>query len=128
MGQQQLLLIVVGVIIVGVAVLVGMTYFRSHALENKKNHIISEAMSIGNLAQKYYTTPKEMSGGGRSFKGWEIPKDMLKTDNATYEISTPGENEIEITATSSEVITDTDLLTVKVKVLPKDFEITYTNY
>ncbi len=128
MGQQQLLLIVLGVIIVGIAILLGITLFRTHALEQKRNHIVTELMSLGNMAQKHYNMPTTMGGGGRSFEGWQIPNDMKRNFSASYEITGPDGSEIEITAVGSELVTDTDSLIVKMKILPKDFIITYTNY
>ena len=46
MGQQQLLLIVLGVIIVGIAVVVGINLFNANAEESAKDTIVSEGTNL----------------------------------------------------------------------------------
>jgi len=70
MGQQQLLLIVLGVIIVGVAVVVGINLFKVHERQARFDSIISEFQSIAGMALAHYQKPKSMGGGGRSFEGF----------------------------------------------------------
>ena len=53
MGQQQLLLIVLGVIIVGIAVVVGINLFNANAEESAKDTIVSEGTNFGAMAQQY---------------------------------------------------------------------------
>lgn len=57
MGQQQLLLIVLGVIVVGIAVVVGINLFNANAESSAKDTIISEGTNLGALAQQYYKKP-----------------------------------------------------------------------
>ncbi|MDZ7625577.1 MAG: hypothetical protein U5J96_14175 [Ignavibacteriaceae bacterium] len=73
MGQQQLLLIVLGVIIVGIAVVVGINLFNANAEESTKDGIVSDATNLGAMAQQYYKKPTSMGGGGNTFTGWQIP-------------------------------------------------------
>jgi hypothetical protein len=69
MGQQQLLLIVLGVIIVGIAVVVGINLFNANAEESAKDTLVSEGTNIGAMAQQYYKKPGALGGGGNSFDG-----------------------------------------------------------
>ena len=73
MGQQQLLLIVLGVIIVGIAVVVGINLFNANAEESTKDGVVSDCTNLGAMAQQYYKKPTSMGGGGNSFVGWEVP-------------------------------------------------------
>jgi hypothetical protein len=78
MGQQQLLLIVLGVIIVGIAVVVGINLFNANAEESTKDGIVSDCTNLGAMAQQFYKKPTSMGGGGNSFTGgtgWSIPGD-----------------------------------------------------
>jgi hypothetical protein len=75
MGQQQLLLIVLGVIIVGIAVVVGINLFNANAEESTKDGIVSDATNLGAMAQQFYKKPTSMGGGGNTFTGWIIPGD-----------------------------------------------------
>ena len=99
MGQQQLLLIVLGVIIVGIAVVVGINVFTAQSEESTKDAIVSDCTNLGAMAQQYYRKPVAMGGGGNSFTNFAIPASLLTTANGTYEVSTPGDQSIVITGT-----------------------------
>ena len=64
MGQQQLLLIVLGVILVGVAVVLGIQYFGVGAEEGAKDELVAHTLTIGANAQQWYKKPVAMGGGG----------------------------------------------------------------
>jgi hypothetical protein len=84
MGQQQLLLIVLGVIVVGIAVVVGINLFNASAEEANKDGIVSDCTNLGAMAQQYYKKPSSMGGGANSFVGWSIPSGLDSTANGTY--------------------------------------------
>ncbi|GIK21582.1 MAG: hypothetical protein BroJett005_09960 [Ignavibacteriota bacterium] len=67
MGQQQLLLIVLGVIIVGIAIVVGINLFNANAESSTQDSIVAQGTNIGALAQQYYKKPVALGGGGNSF-------------------------------------------------------------
>ncbi|MCL6495966.1 MAG: hypothetical protein K6T54_14485, partial [Ignavibacterium sp.] len=87
MGQQQLLLIVLGVIIVGIAVVVGINLFNANAEESAKDSLVSEGTNLGAMAQQFYKKPVAMGGGGNSFNNtsvtpnavWAIPANLDTT-------------------------------------------------
>jgi hypothetical protein len=83
MGQQQLLLIVLGVIIVGVAIVVGINLFNANSEQAAKDTMVSESTNIGALAQQYYKKPQAMGGGGGDFTSFSIPAD-LKSPQGGY--------------------------------------------
>ncbi len=72
MGQQQLLLIVLGVIIVGIAVVVGINLFNANAEESAKDTLVSEGTNLGAMAQQYFKKPVALGGGGNTFAGFTI--------------------------------------------------------
>ena len=92
MGQQQLLLIVLGVIIVGIAVVVGINLFNANSEESAKDTMVSEGTNLGALAQQYYKKPTAMGGGGNKFTGFDqagrVPANLLNTPTATWTIPT----------------------------------------
>jgi hypothetical protein len=73
MGQQQLLLIVLGVIIVGVAVIIGIRLFSANAKEAMVDNLVNQNMNYIYMARAYYLKPITSGGGGRSFMGWQNP-------------------------------------------------------
>jgi len=90
MGQQQLLLIVLGVIIVGIAVVVGINLFNANAEESAKDGVVSDCTNVGAMAQQYYKKPTSMGGGGNSFAGFTVPTNLVTTANGTYSATPNG--------------------------------------
>jgi hypothetical protein len=67
MGQQQLLLIILGVIVVGIAVAVGITMFSDSAASSNRDAVIEDLQNLAQRAQQFYRRPTFMNGGGNSF-------------------------------------------------------------
>jgi len=127
MGQQQLLLITLGVIIVGIAVVTGLILFEYSSNENKKNQIKSEGANLATMAQKYYRLPITMGGGGRSFVGWTIPALLDTTDSGVYSISSVLTNNLVITGLDRMMQLGQDTIRVTVQVTESDYMITENN-
>lgn len=87
MGQQQLLLIVLGVIVVGIAIVVGINLFQSGAVEANRNAVIADLYHVAHLAEAFHRRPTNFGGGGSSFVGFSIPPKNQTTENGTYSIS-----------------------------------------
>jgi len=91
MGQQQLLLIVLGVIIVGIAVVVGINVFTASSTNANRDAVISDLTTLAAMAQQFYRKPVAMGGGGNAFntsKGataaWNVPNSLDTTANGVY--------------------------------------------
>ena len=67
MGQQQLLLIVLGTIIVGVAVVVGINMFTTGAINSERDALLQDVNNIASAAASYWRKPAALGGGARSF-------------------------------------------------------------
>src|SRR3989339_713227 len=87
MGQQQLLLIVLGVIIVGIAVVVGINVFTASSSQANRDATISDLTNLASLAQQYYRKPTALGGGGNTFTGWTLPASLDTTCNGTYSVT-----------------------------------------
>lgn len=87
MGQQQLLLIVLGVIIVGVAIAVGVTQFRSNAVDQNRQAVISDVVNWAAKAQRYYRTPTSLAGGGQDFNGFALSAVDTGNANGSYSVT-----------------------------------------
>lgn len=88
MGQQQLLLIILGVIIVGIAIAVGITMFQTSAAESNRQAIISDCMNLGARAQRYFRTPTALAGGGQNFQGFFLTPGEADNANGTFNSTT----------------------------------------
>lgn len=126
MGQQQLLLIVLGVIVVGVAIVGGIEMFRTMAIETKRDNITNECVNLAAMAQQYYLKPSTMGGGNRSFANWTIPAELDTTANGVYTIddnSSP-RNFIVLRAVGNEEVTSGDMVEVTIRITPTDYSVT----
>ena len=81
MGQQQLLLIVLGVIVVGIAVALGLSATTSYAVSSNRDMLITDMVNLSNMAMAYYRKPILFGGGGHSFAGWKMPDYYKKYEN-----------------------------------------------
>ncbi len=97
MGQQQILLIVLGAIIVGIATVVGITMFNENAANANLDAVSNDLLNIASRAQQYFRKPTSMGGGGKSFTGLTADAAGIAkltstptNDNGTLSISTAG--------------------------------------
>lgn len=111
MGQQQLLLIVLGVIVVGIAVVVGINLFNANAETSTQDSIVSQGTNIGAMAQQYYKKPVSMGGGGNTFTGGPaiypngfqdffntLPANIRDSHDATWTVQADNDTAITLTA------------------------------
>ncbi|MEA3476295.1 MAG: hypothetical protein U9R23_07645 [Candidatus Cloacimonadota bacterium] len=100
--MQQILLIVLSVIIVGVAIAVGITMFKSQAVTSNRQAVITDLNSFAGQALGFYKTPIDFGGGGYTWTGdgtddqnlgaWlgyghdGTTGDTLTTENGTYKL------------------------------------------
>ncbi len=89
MGQQQLLLIVLGVIIVGIAIAVGISMFKSNAQNSNRDAIINDLNNFAAEAQQYFRKPASMAGGGQSFAGFNLYGQGLNANGVYQVLTTP---------------------------------------
>src|ERR1017187_6935445 len=128
MGQQQLLLIVLATIIIGIAIIFSITLFRQKAIDSKRDLLINECGNLAMDAMKYYKKPSNLGGGGNSFVGWSIP-DIL-TINATGNYTTTSSNysttifsdSILIIGTGNDVLNGADSVKVQISVYQDNYK------
>lgn len=112
MGQQQLLIVILVTIIVGIATVVAINIFNSSADNANVDAVRTDLGSIALSAQGYYLKPLLLGGGGKSFTGFTfegiafpglIPEDaadlIISNENGTFEITSAAGNELVVEAT-----------------------------
>ena len=105
MGQQQLLLIILGVIIVGIAVAVGITLFQDNAVSSNRDAMTNDLMHLAAKARHFYSRPTSMGGGGHSFVGLTADAaGMLILSTSNFSDNTNGTYTIKTAGTSSQVV------------------------
>ena len=123
MGQQQLLLIVLGLVVIAIAVVVGISLFRAHAISSKRDILINETIDMAAQAIGYYKREKGFGGGGKSFIDWQIPPQLQNTINGSYVIEAINKDEVVIIATGTEVVTGSDSIEIKTTVYSDSYRI-----
>lgn len=103
MGQTQLLLIVVGLVIICIAVVMGFTMMSDNASSANRDAVQLDLVNLASRAQEFYRRPKNLNGGGKSFARLEpdLPgiQKLVRTAvypmenaNGTYKILTAGDD------------------------------------
>jgi len=128
MGQQQLLLIVLGVIIVGIAVVVGINVFTASSASANRDAVISDLTNLAAMAQQYYRKPGALGGGGNKFDGWTVPPQLVKTPNMSANVTVSGatgDGPLILTGTGTETGNNgTTPVQVRMNVLPSRIDST----
>lgn len=122
MGQQQLLLIVLGIIVVAIAVVMGIWLFNVNAIDAKRNNVTNELVNLSSMAHGFYLRPITMGGGGHSFTGWKIPSELQITANGNY-TATVYSDSVVITGMGNEVVTGNDSVQVKISVYSTTYKV-----
>lgn len=120
MGQQQLLLIVLGIIVVGVAVMLGINVFRQNAIDQKRNSVTNECINLASMAMSYFRKPKSYGGGENSFYGWDVPPELRQTATGSFRASVYDDSVV-IIGTGNEVTTGNDSVKVQTSVYPNSY-------
>ncbi len=120
MGQQQLLLIVLGLIIVALAIIIGIDMFTASSIENKRDLLINDCVNLATLAQQHYHKPQTLGGGDRTFTSWTIPIGLKQSINGNFK-ATVTANQVIIMGIGTEVVSDGDSLKVQTTVTPNSY-------
>lgn len=87
MGQQQLLLIVLGIIVVGIAIYLGFYLLGSNKADHNRQAVISDLLNFATKAQQYYRTPAQMGGGSLNFQGFHLSSIDTGNANGSYSVT-----------------------------------------
>lgn len=105
MGQQQLLLVILGVIIASVAFGIGFTLFKDNQIDVNRMAVQQDLEEISVHARKYFNLPKTLGGGGHSFIGLTadaagmakiVGPDRSNNENGVYSITSSGDDALVI--------------------------------
>jgi hypothetical protein len=127
MGQQQLLLVILGIIIVGVAVMLAISIYKQKATENKTDVILNETQYLASLAIQYYKKAKTFGGGEYNYLGWTIPEEFDTTHNGFYSVQITPPDQCIITGISNEAVTGGDSIKVVITLNGTNMQTHITN-
>lgn len=112
MGQQQLLLVILVTIIVGIATVVAINTFSSSAEQANRDAVRQDIASITAAAQAWSVRPTMLEGGGGTFTGLNFDRmnfsystrtspTVVANQNGEYTITSADADGFVITATPS---------------------------
>lgn len=84
MGSQQLLLVVVGVVVVGLMIYAGFNISQDYFENANRDQVISNLYDLGLLAQQHFKKDLSQGGGGGSYLGWSIPTQLKNTQSGSF--------------------------------------------
>ncbi len=106
MGQQQMLLVLLGILIIGIAIAASFGLFESEEIGQNKQAMIHDILNVCIYAKRYYVRPISMGGGSRSFVGFTIPTKLQSTANGSYSVN-PTVTDVTLIGVSSTSATNT---------------------
>jgi hypothetical protein len=101
MGQQQMMLIVLGVIIVGVGIAVGISQFGSDSVSANKDALINDINNLGINAYQFKILPTSMGGGSGSYARYTIPVKLRANEDGSFRIVNASTTRLTLEATSA---------------------------
>jgi hypothetical protein len=119
MGQTQLFLVILGLLIVGVAIYVGLTMFGANTEEDTRNAMIQDLQTFSSHALAYYSKPTSQGGGNKSFSGVTIRQiyPMVENENARYFVESATDDQCIIDGVGK-IVSGDDSIRVRVRVTP----------
>ncbi len=100
MGQSQLLIIAISILIIGIAILAGVGYFQSDDIEANKKAMIDDVHHIAANAVRYHRRIPALGGGGSKYDGYALPKGYQSNLNGRYITTVKSSQVLEVTGMS----------------------------
>jgi hypothetical protein len=105
MGQQQLLLLVIGVVLVGIAVLAAFEVLDRNYKQDEADGLLDRGLAIATHAVYWKSKNDPFSGGNQSYEGLAVDGlETLALDDATvrgrFAITAATESTLEVTGVS----------------------------
>jgi hypothetical protein len=103
MGQQQIIIVVLTTILVGIAIAVGILLFQAGKIQSNKDALTEGLMTIEANARAYYERPRSLGGGSKSYENYLIPSRLTVNENGTFTLDgTPLSTTLKFKAISSD--------------------------
>ncbi|MBI2430016.1 MAG: hypothetical protein HYV29_14705 [Ignavibacteriales bacterium] len=137
MGNQQILLIILGMVIIGVTIAVAIVLVNENAITANRDAMAADLVNIATRAQQYYNTPANFGGGGRTYIGLSADVagmlklaslEMSANGNGTYTIIRPGTaTAVVLRGVGTNVLSDGSYPTMTCTITPGQASITIEN-
>lgn len=112
MGQQQMLLVILGVIIVGFAIAVGIALFSAQSISSNRDAMIGDLNHLSAIAYQFRISIRSLGGGQGDYSTFSIPSQMTENNNGTYSITDAQVNSLTLKAVSADNSLNTIVVTL----------------
>ena len=128
MGQTQLLMILLAIIIIGLAIAVGISQFGESARANR-DALSANCQTTISRAQGWFRKPTSLGGGGNSFTGFTLAKVGINptNDNGTISVTTATGGNLTVRCTGNEEVTPGTKVWVNLAYTASNDSIAYTD-
>ncbi len=130
MGQQQLLMVVLSMVLIGVAIVVGLTMVQVNAIENTRAVLIHDLLMFAGKARGYYWRPPYLGGAGRDFANVANMNLFFtagnENENGRYYIESAAKDELVLAGVGRMAI-GTDSVRVRLRINERSSQIEYLN-
>jgi hypothetical protein len=137
MGQNQILLIILGMIIIGVTIAVAITLVQENSITANRDSMASDLLNLSARAMQYYSSPAANGGGGHSFVGLTadaagmaklVSTAFSHNGNGEYTISSAGiAGQVVLRGTGNTFLADGTLPVITCTVTPSGNIVTIIN-
>jgi hypothetical protein len=124
MGQSQILIIAISVLIIGIAILAGAGFFSDDEIEANKKAMINDVNHVAMNAVRYYRRIGALGGGGYSYMGYALPRGYQSNLNGRYSVDPISKTILQVTGVS--VRDSTDTMTAQIDTYGKATNWTFT--
>jgi hypothetical protein len=101
MGQNQIFIILIGAILIGIAILGGLGAFSDDEVDANKKVMVNDVQHIGANAARYYRRITALNGGGYSYMGYVLPNGYRSNLNGSYSTNPLSKTVLQISGVST---------------------------
>lgn len=112
MGQQQILLVILGVVVVGFAIAIGIALFGAQSVASNRDAIINDIHHLAMVAYQFRISLRSMGGGEGDYSTFVIPSQMRGNSNGLFSVTDAQVNTLTFKAVSANDASNTITVTV----------------
>jgi hypothetical protein len=101
MGQQQLLLLILGTIVIGISIRVGLRMADTQNMQQNRDQLALQAQQIYALAEQYATKSTRQAGGAGTYTSFKLSKGMTQSVAGTFTATVSGTTGLTIIGTGN---------------------------
>jgi hypothetical protein len=101
MGQQQMLLMILATIVVGISIRVGFQIVDNQNMQQNRDQLMIQAQNIYSFAEQYATKSQRQAGGAGTYTNFSLPKSMTQSAAGTFIATVVGTSDLTILGTGN---------------------------